>query len=94
MNKKEELYYLLNEVANNNYTMQNFVSEFTRIFELEIDYDDLTDDEYKCFEKISMMSSRFSSIPEDLKLTNVYFSKSQIMDEISLVLKKLKNHKE
>ena len=60
-----------------------------KIFDLEIDYDELSEKEYTVFRNLSDMSGRFSDSEEDLKLPNVYYNEMQIRDEVSFALKEL-----
>ena len=38
MTGRESLWYLINGLVNNEYDIKTFCSEFTRIFNLELDY--------------------------------------------------------
>ncbi|MGM0214057.1 hypothetical protein [Enterococcus sp. AZ109] len=89
MTKKEQLYYLLNGLNHGEIEINNFTNLFMKIFDLEIDYDELSKREYKVLGNVSDMSARFSDNAEDLKLPNVYFSEKQIRDEVSHALKEL-----
>ena len=81
MNEKEQLYYLIDGLLNGNYNIKDFCDEFTRIYNLEIDYDVLSSAEYKCFSELSQMAARFSEYDEDLKIPNVYCSEDEIRDK-------------
>ncbi|WP_457952105.1 hypothetical protein [Lactiplantibacillus pentosus] len=89
MTKKEQLYYLLNGLNHGEIGVDNFTIQFTKIFDLEIDYDELSNKEYTILRNVSDMSARFSDSLEDLKLPNVYYSEKEIRDEVSRALKAL-----
>lgn len=87
MTKKEQLYYLLNGLYLGEIEINHFTNQFMKIFDLEIDYDELSNKEYTVLGNISDMSARFSDNTEDLKLPNVYYSEKQIRDEVFYALK-------
>lgn len=87
--KKEQLYYLLNDLCHGEIEINNFTIQFTKIFDLEIDYDELSEKEYTVFDNLSDMAGRFSDSAEDLKLPNVYYNEKQIRDGVSHALKEL-----
>ncbi|WP_429948360.1 hypothetical protein [Enterococcus sp. AZ101] len=89
MTKKEQLYYLLNGLNDGEIEINNFTNQFMKIFDLEIDYDELSKKEYIVLGNVSDMSARFSDNAEDLKLPNVYYSEKKIRDEVSHALKEL-----
>ena len=43
MTEKEQLYYLINGVLDGSYQVKIFCSEFTRIYDLEVDYEQLSE---------------------------------------------------
>ena len=49
MTEREQLWYLINGVLNYKYDVKTFFSEFTRIYDLEVDYDELSDEEHAEF---------------------------------------------
>ncbi|EAC5770568.1 hypothetical protein DIJ77_09160 [Listeria monocytogenes] len=60
-----------------------------KIFDLEIDYDELSKDEYTILGNVSDMAARFSDSEENLKLPNVYYSEKQIREEVTRSLEAL-----
>ncbi|AEO04857.1 hypothetical protein HS43_09850 [Listeria monocytogenes] len=60
-----------------------------KIFDLEIDYDELSKEEYTILGNVSDMVARFSDSVEDLKLPNVYYSEKQIREEVTRSLEAL-----
>ena len=45
MREKEQLWYLINGVLSGTYDIKTFCSEFTRIYNLEVDYEELSKQE-------------------------------------------------
>ena len=43
MTEKEHLYYLINGVLDVSYQVKTFCSEFTRVYDLEVDYEQLSE---------------------------------------------------
>ncbi|WP_370783822.1 hypothetical protein [[Ruminococcus] lactaris] len=43
MTEKEQLYYLINGVLDGSYQVKTFCSEFTRVYDLEVDYEQLSE---------------------------------------------------
>lgn len=60
-----------------------------KIFDLEIDYDELSKEEYTILGNVSDMVARFSDSVEDLKSPNVYYSEKQIREEVTRSLEVL-----
>ncbi|HAB7184367.1 TPA_asm: hypothetical protein GYN32_07170 [Listeria monocytogenes] len=89
MTKKEQLYFLLNGLDNGGIEINNFTNQFMKIFDLEIDYDELSKEEYTILGNVSDMAARFSDSEEDLKLPNVYYSEKQIREEVTRSLEAL-----
>lgn len=89
MKEKEQLYYLINQFCKGSYTANDFCSEFTRIFDLETDDQDLSQKEYQCFYELSDMAARFSDNEEELKIPNLYFSELEILNKTKRVKKLL-----
>ncbi|WP_239256418.1 colicin immunity domain-containing protein [Listeria ilorinensis] len=89
MTEKEQLYYLLRAFHSKKIDANTFTNHFVRIFDLEIDYEELSKKEYDILGNISDMAARFSDSLEDLELPNVYFSEKQIREEVNQALKSL-----
>lgn len=85
MTEKEKLWYLVNGLLNGSYDIKTFCSEFTRIYDLEVDYEQLTDQESNEFGALCEMAGRFSDDEEELKIPNMYFSKENILDKVRCV---------
>lgn len=85
MTEKEQLWYLINGLLNNSYDIRIFCSEFTRIYDLEADYEQLTEQENNEFRDLSEMAGRFSDDEEELKIPNMYYSKENILDKVRYI---------
>ncbi len=85
MTEKESLWYLINELVKGSYIVKTFCSEFTRIYDLEIDYDDLSEEENRLFSELCEMAGRFSDDVDELKIPNMYFSEKEIIDKIKQI---------
>lgn len=90
MTEKEQLWYLINGVLNDSYDIKTFCLEFTRIYDLEVDYEQLTEQENNEFGYLCEMAGRFSD-DEELKIPNMYYSKENILDKARYVKQKLEN---
>ena len=85
MTEKEQLWYLINGLLNNLYDIRIFCSEFARIYDLETDYEQLTEQENNEFRDLSEMAGRFSDDEEELKIPNMYYSKENILDKVRYI---------
>ena len=56
MTEKEQLWYLINGVLNDTYDIKTFCSEFTRIYDLEVDYEQLSEQENSEFGDLCEMA--------------------------------------
>jgi len=92
MTEKEQLWYLINGVLNGSYDIKTFCSEFTRIYDLEADYEQLSEHENNEFGDLCEMAGRFSNDEDELKIPNMYYSKENILDKARYVKKKLENN--
>ncbi len=85
MTEKEQLYYLINGVLDGSYQVKIFCSEFTRIYDLEVDYEQLSELENKEFGDLCEMAGRFSDDEEELKIPNMFFSEESILNKAKYV---------
>lgn len=81
MTEKEQLYYLIDGVLDGSYQVKTFCTEFTRIYDLEIDYEQLSEAENKVFGDLCEMAGRFSEDEVELKIPNMFFSKESILEK-------------
>ena len=92
MTEKEQLWYLINGVLNGSYDIKTFCSEFTRIYDLEVDYELLSEQESREFRDLCKMAGRFSDDEQELKIPHMYYSKENILDKVRYVKQKLGNN--
>lgn len=71
--------YLINGLLENSYEIKVFCGEFTRIYNLETDYDKLTDEENIEFGELCEMAERFSDDLDELKIPHMYVSENEIV---------------
>ena len=89
MEEKEKLWYLINGLLEGSYSIKEFCDEFTKIYDLKIDYGDLTEDENKEFYDLCEMAARFSDNLCELQIPNMYFSEREIREKAKEITKKL-----
>ena len=90
MTGKESLWYLIDGLLNGSYKINVFCNEFTRIYDLEVDYDELSIEENYEFSKLCEMTGRFSDNEEELKIPKMYCSETKIRDKVNTIVQKLK----
>ena len=90
MTAKEQLWYLINGLIEGTYERGIFCSEFTRIYNLETDYQTLSEKENTMFKELRNMAARFSDDEEELKLPNIYFGGETIRNKV----KEIYNYKD
>ncbi len=76
-NNKQRLYWLIDQYLLDNIDEQTFCDEFYYSYDLELDYETLTEIEKKAFAELSEVSSRFSQNDNDHKLDSRAFSTLQ-----------------
>ena len=85
MTEKEQLWYLINGVLNNTYDIKTFCFGFTRIYDLEVDYEQLSEQENSEFGDLCEMAGRFSDDDDELKIPNMFFSEESILNKAKYV---------
>ena len=85
MPEKEQLYYLIDGVLNGLYQVKTFCAEFTRVYDLELDYKQLSEQEIVEFGDLCEMAARFSDDKEELKIPNVFYSEECILNKVKYV---------
>ena len=90
MTLRDKLWELIAALVNNACNIQQFCDDFSRIYNLEIDYKILSDEEKDQFGDLCDMADRFSDDEDDLALPNVYFSEKQIRDRAQEIYQSLK----
>lgn len=85
MTGREKLMYLINGLLEGEYDISVFCDEFSRIFDLEMDYEELTEEEMKELSDLSDMAGRFSDDENDLKMPCVYFDKTDVIEKAKYI---------
>ena len=80
---KRIIYQLIDMYLLGKITESTFCREFYCSYDLELDYDTLTEEEYKSFYELSKIVSRFSEFEEDIKkYPGTYYSKEEVRKKI------------
>ncbi|GHV44572.1 hypothetical protein FACS1894180_6080 [Bacteroidia bacterium] len=89
-NDKRRLYQLIDMYLSGIITASVFCDEFYYCYDLELDYETLTDIEQQYFSKLGTVSGRFSEFEEDHKLASkAFFTEEQLKDKIVETKEKL-----
>ncbi len=89
MTHKEQLYYLIREYIKGNYETYDFCNQFTIIFNIEVDFDDLNETEYNLFSDLKYMTARFSPFEEEFSVPNPFYTEKQVKEKVLLVQRQL-----
>lgn len=89
MNEKQQLWYLMDGLLNDSYQIKTFCSEFSRIYDLEVDYEELSQEENEEFGDLCDMCSRFSDNVNELQIPNMYFSEEQVRNKVKDISEKI-----
>lgn len=86
MKKREQLWKLIYDLIKDQIDIITFCRDFTRIYDLEIDYDELSEEEEAVFDELCTTTARFTEFEEDLiKYPNVYYSENDVREEAKKV---------
>lgn len=85
MEPEKQLIYLLEHYYKGEYTTDIFVDEFYRVYNFEIDDFELSEKESELLSELSVITGRFSSNDEDLKITNMYFCEKDVKEKATSV---------
>lgn len=90
---KNRIYQLIDMYLSGTIDETTFCNEFYVLFDLNINYEKLNNDEYNAFYELSEITSRFSEFEEDIKrYPGVYHSKDEVKQKILDTRKKLKKY--
>ena len=90
MTNREKLWFLIDALLEHKIRIDKFCDDFNRIYNLEIDYSELSKEEHNLFRELNITAGRFSQYEEDLKITNVYYSEEEVRSEAAQVRKNLR----
>lgn len=85
---KERLYWLIELLQHNEIELPRFCDEFSYTYNIDLDYDELTELESEMFRNLTDVTSRFSPFEEDHKLDPKAFSK---VEDVREMIKKVVN---
>lgn len=85
MTGREKLLYLINGLLEGEYETSVFCNEFSRTFDLEMNYEELNEEEMKELSDLSEMAGRFSDDENDLKMLCVYFDEADIIEKVKYI---------
>lgn len=90
MEAKDQLYYLLKNVKIGKYDMKAFCDLFTVTFNVECDYEELSQTEMNVFSELEQYTCRYSPFEEDLRnYPNAYYDEETIKKQIDIALTNL-----
>ena len=95
MTKREWLWRLIHNITDGQISIVTFCRDFTRIYNLEVDYDELSKEEHLAFGALSAIAGRFSEFEEDLeKYPDVYASEADVRAQAKKILSQFPNAEE
>lgn len=86
MSDREQLIMLIKKLACAKEPFEPKCDEFVIKYDLNTDYDALSQLEHRLFADLSEIADRYSNDPEELSWSNVYFTKEQIQKEAIQIL--------
>ncbi|MDN3505827.1 MAG: hypothetical protein P0S96_01190 [Simkaniaceae bacterium] len=88
---KRRIYQLINMYLAKRIDEEVFCSDFVPSYDLELDYETLSEEEYKAFDELSIVASRYSGFEEDHRdYPGTYFTKEELMQKVMETKLKLK----
>lgn len=90
MTDREKLWSLIDALLEGKIKINRFCDDFNRIYNLEIDYNELSDQEHLLFRELNTTAGRFSEYEEDLRIPHVYYSEEEVRAEAAQVRKRLR----
>jgi hypothetical protein len=90
---KRRIYQLIEMYLAEKIDEAAFCSDFVPSYDLELDYDTLTEEEHSAFSELGKVASRFSEFEEDIKkYPGIYFTKEELKKNIIETKEKLKKY--
>ncbi|ELK43837.1 hypothetical protein BAG01nite_39800 [Brevibacillus agri] len=87
---KERLYWLIELYQQNEIELPRFCDEFSYTYNIDLDYDELTELEREMFRNLAGIASRFSPFEEDHKLDpKAFYKEEDVREMVKLVVGKL-----
>ena len=90
---RRRIYQLIDMYLTEAIDDESFCDEFVPLYNVEIDYDCLTNDERKSFSALMTVASRFSEFEEDhQKVPGFFYTKEQLRKKIKETKEKLSRY--
>ncbi|MED3791348.1 hypothetical protein P4571_02660 [Niallia alba] len=89
MNAVRKLYQLIWDYYEEKININYFTDNFTITFNTEVDYDELSEAEYKLFEELAHITSRYSPYEEERKKYPYYYDELDTLNKVKEVIDKL-----
>ncbi len=87
---KRRIYQLIDMYLAKKIDEITFCSDFVSSYDLELDYETLTEEEHIAFSELGKIASRFSEFEEDIKkYPGIYYTKDDLMQKIIETKEKL-----
>ncbi|WP_400242238.1 hypothetical protein AB3U99_15200 [Niallia sp. JL1B1071] len=87
-----KLYQLIRDYYEGKINIGYFTDNFTITFNTEVDYDQLSETEYKLFEELAHITSRYSPFEEEVqkyRKYNYYYNELDTLNKVKEVINKL-----
>jgi hypothetical protein len=93
-NDKRRLYWLIGQYLSGKMDSNTFCDEYYYCYDLELDYESLSETEREAFKELSSVSSRFSEFRKDIEQhPGVYFTSKELRKKVQETQEKLvSNH--
>jgi hypothetical protein len=90
---KRRIYQLIDMYLAEKIDEATFCSDFIPSYDLELDYDTLTDEEHQALSELGKIASRFSEFEEDIKkYPGIYYTKNELKKKIIETKRKLERY--
>ena len=90
MTGRESLWHLIYGLKYNTYDIKTFCGEFTKIFDTQLDYNELTLEENKEFYDLCEMTARFSEDEGELLIHSMYYGEKQIREKANKIIENMR----
>lgn len=92
MNDIKDLYQLIWNYHDGKIDIDCFTNNFTITFNIDIDYDQLSEMEYKLFEELAYITSRYSPFEEEVqkyRKYSYYYNELDVFNKVKEVIDKV-----
>lgn len=86
MTDRQKLWMLIQNLIKGKIKIADFCNDFVIAYNLETNYDELSEEEHLAFHELNTTAARFSEFEEDfVKYPNVYYSEDDVRAEAKKV---------